>query len=93
MKFININKKCLENQFLSATEFTILWRTIIQHGGCHVSVCVCLSRGKLCSCSQGDTKVKGLTLPNVRNVGSDISDSVRSVRPFISNHTFCTKNA
>ena len=43
--------------------------------------------------SQGDTKVKGLTLPNVRNVGSDISDSVRSVRPFISNHTFCTKNA
>ena len=31
--------------FLSATEFTIPWRTIIRHGGCRVCVClsVCLS--------------------------------------------------
>ena len=42
--------------------------------------------------SQVDTKVKGLTLPHVRNEGSDTSDSVRSVRPYILNHTFCGKN-
>ena len=40
--------------FLSATEFTIPWRTIIRHGGCRLCVClsvcvsVCVSRGKLC---------------------------------------------
>ena len=28
--------------FLSATEFTIPWRTIIRHGGCRLSVCVCV---------------------------------------------------
>ena len=35
--------------FLSVTEFTIPWRTIIRHYGCRLSVCqcVCLSRGKL----------------------------------------------
>ena len=26
--------------FLSATEFTIPWRTIIRHGGCRLSVCL-----------------------------------------------------
>ena len=41
----------------------------------------------------GFLQTLGLTLPNVRNVGSDISDSVRSVRPFISNHTFFTQHA
>ena len=32
---------CLSPVTLSATEFTIPWRTIIRHGGCRL--CVCLS--------------------------------------------------
>ena len=35
---------CGENHsidFLSATEFTIPWWTIIRHGGCHVCVSLC----------------------------------------------------
>ena len=31
--------------YLSVTEFTILWRTIIRHGGCRLSVCVSVCPG------------------------------------------------
>ena len=34
----------LVTRFFSATEFTIPWRTI-RHGGCRVSVCVCVCPG------------------------------------------------
>ena len=33
---------CCPVFFLSATEFTIPWRTIIRHGGCRLCVCVCV---------------------------------------------------
>ena len=32
-------------EFLSATEFTIPWRTIIRHGGCRLCVCVSVCPG------------------------------------------------
>ena len=31
-----------QKRFLSATEFTIPWRTLIQHGGCRLSLSVCV---------------------------------------------------
>ena len=39
-----------EYALLSTTKVTILWQTIIQHGGCclFVSVVYLVSRGKLC---------------------------------------------
>ena len=49
--------------------------------------------GELQSGSQGDTKVKGLTLPNVRNVGSDISDRVQSSDPIFLTTLFEPKMA
>ena len=42
------------SHFLSATEFTIPWRTIIRHGGCCLSVCRCV-----CVCVPGQTLLLG----------------------------------